>query len=293
LRNLGAKFNIELNEGTTDNEGEYRSFRGAIYRNIKTGNLEILQYLNQIEIFDDYENDQYTIGAAQFGYLDILIWLRSKGFAWNQRVMTNAIQFGYFEIAKWAHDNGLELNRPGVRVTNPGPYLALKGHYYDIFFWLIENHVQMSTSVLYQALVNSDFKLAEWILDQWTTPIPLSGKDYLAACENGDRRVIEWLDQYKIPGPRIYPSSVATNGEFEIIKELIERTDKPKSKFNLFSLLIGNYFEILKYLVDQTKVTSFPDREQRQLIKKFAYRFVNNRLQMLKPEEYKIIIFIL
>jgi hypothetical protein len=55
--------------------------------------------------------DLYCLEAVQQGNLDQLIWLRSEGFSWDERVCLEAVKHQQKEIIAWLSDHECPCRR--------------------------------------------------------------------------------------------------------------------------------------------------------------------------------------
>ena len=87
----------------------------------KGGSLEIMEFLwnlpvnaeYAIEMDDCFYNSECTQAAAMGGHLEVLKWLRSKGFPLDEETVTAAAKGGHLDVMQWAIDSGCpyEVNR--------------------------------------------------------------------------------------------------------------------------------------------------------------------------------------
>ena len=81
---------------------------------VETGNLNIIEYLYDICTHDlsfPWRHSNCCTLAAKKGYIDVLIWLRTRYISWNIDTILVAIENNNYNIAKWAVENGCYISR--------------------------------------------------------------------------------------------------------------------------------------------------------------------------------------
>ena len=64
-------------------------------------------------------------GAAAGGHLEILKWLKSEGFPWDERACKRAAQHGHFEILKWLRSEGCPWDASACSRAAAGGHLEV------------------------------------------------------------------------------------------------------------------------------------------------------------------------
>lgn len=107
---------------------ETNSFRELSYLAIRGGHLLLLQWLltNGYPYYPIISRE-----AARYGQTEILKWLHFT-FGLDDKICATAAQYGQFTIIKWAYGLGYALSKEVL-------LHAMKGSYYEVMDWAIEN----------------------------------------------------------------------------------------------------------------------------------------------------------
>ena len=107
---------------------------------IDFGHVEIIDWLWPIEKLVNrykFENSTFDLGsnyckrAARYGYLEVLRWLRSRGFDWGD-VCEEAAKHRHLDVIKWARENGCPWSKQMYAY-------ALIGGNQEVINWCEEN----------------------------------------------------------------------------------------------------------------------------------------------------------
>jgi ankyrin repeat protein len=173
-----------------------------------------------------------TVGAAKYGYLDVLIYLRSLGskIKWTSFGYTEldaSIENSHIEVAKFLWDIG-------IRYTRTSAYLAAKNGRLDIFTWIYEkdNEIRQTNCywdksfafAMYHAAQKGHLHIIRWLHENCDFQI----KDHVIreAAGNGHFECVRWFVDNKYPIEYDALASAARNGHFEIARYLLDEYEK-------------------------------------------------------------------
>ena len=93
---------------------DIRTYLGAA----KAGHVHILQWVHSIyrktkgdKGYDWCLKQILCLHAAKCGHLEALMWLRRRGFSWDEQACEYAAKNGYLEVLKWLRQNGCPWNK--------------------------------------------------------------------------------------------------------------------------------------------------------------------------------------
>lgn len=178
----------------------------------KTGNLEMLQWLNRIfpdninhEVLElatksgNIEMFEWVIGlycpdkntniinyAASSGNLDFVKHIISLGFKVDYGAMDKAAQKGHLSIVKWLHDSGYDCSRNAMN------WAAKLGHL-NVVKWLYENRTEgCYYYAATDAAENDHFDIVKFIVDKY--PMVCHAAEILViSCKNGHNNIAKWI----------------------------------------------------------------------------------------------------
>lgn len=106
-------------------------------------------------------NEKICAAAARHGRLDILKWLRQKGFPWDDRTCVDAIRNNHFDVLKWAMKCGCPRN--------------------------------VYHNVIYVAILNGNPEIINWLHKK---RVPLNGNENLSKYKKLSQTMMPWCEQH-------------------------------------------------------------------------------------------------
>lgn len=191
----------------------------------EAGNIDLFQY-----IFDAFCSSSYTerdfspcYYAAKGGSLDMLQYLRSKGFPWDEDICNVAAQKGHFSIVKWALQNGCPFSGyvyADVIKSKSSNTLEMMNWLYDRGYPIDRklDHDRSPAHLMVKYAIESSYpqskQILDWLLQRkcsWHFELdiskisletlqyihakgyPLDSTMYRVAAERDNLPIVEWL----------------------------------------------------------------------------------------------------
>ena len=178
------------------------------------------------------------IEAARYGHLDILQWLKSQGYEWNQWTLSEAAKHGHFEIVIYLYENGCQWNFGTL------PYAAAGGHF-EIILYLHEKGCPLDSWTFANAVVNGNLEILHWLHDR-NCPTDSTACEH--AAKNGRLDILKWLRlEVNCPWNEGACIEAVQNKHFEILKWLHDN-GCPWNKYCCHYAAENGDLEVLKYL---------------------------------------------
>lgn len=119
---------------------------------INTQDKEVLLYLR------DHESNPRVCGyVAKSGNLDLIIWTREVGFAWNySRCCSIAAKWGHIEVLEWALRENLFSSNGVVSIS------AVMGGRIEVLKWLEQNNIKIHKKAHQTAINCGNKEIIEW-----------------------------------------------------------------------------------------------------------------------------------
>lgn len=141
--------------------------------------------------WNDFPKDKCCFIAAQYGWLDLLIWCHENEYYWNSRVYFVAIQNGHLEIVKYAYQHGCEWHK----------FASLFSVQYgqlEILKWIYDNNIECdeetysyaNNNIYYISMVNRGENKSDIIIIE-----PLYYKYSLEMRESSNEKILEWMKE--------------------------------------------------------------------------------------------------
>lgn len=166
-------------------------------------------------------------GAALEGYLNVLVWLRTLNYKYDNLTTSVAAKRGHLGVLKWLVANGCPWS-----VTTASK--AAKNGYLDILKWIKVRGIHYSAySIIHGALLGGHLHILSWAFleNNWEL------KNYISfsASQNGHMHVIKWLREHNYPlDLPVIVVNMAKHGNLEWLEEVISKLEGPVSYPQLF-----------------------------------------------------------
>jgi hypothetical protein len=188
------------------------------------------------ELITDVEVDLVALAAGK-GFLEVVKWLREKGWAWEEEAMRTAIRSGHLDLLRWAKEVGLFIpedldcriitdfveagnldllrwlvreNGREINFLDYGPVAARQGHLH-VLKWLWEENQAEDK----EERVRRDKEEREEGREEGDGASE-EGEDRYIAC-------VDFLDQRGfLEDTRYFCQHAAVHGRFEVVKRLLE-----------------------------------------------------------------------
>lgn len=148
------------------------------------GQIHVLGWIQ-----DNYKtplNEWTCIGAARYGQLATLKWLRAHSCEWNVWCIVNAAIGGHLKLIQWARANGCKWNRMAVM------WAARNGHM-DVLVWLCESGCNWDERACMYAARGGHLEVLEWLRGGPCGVCPWKSETCWAAAMSGHLNVLKWL----------------------------------------------------------------------------------------------------
>ena len=120
------------------------------------GNIEILEWLYEEGPFLDIQ--AIGIKAIQSGQLDVLKWLRAKGWTLFGYETKEAADSGRIDVMQWVLENGGKLEEQTMTIA------ALKGHF-GLVQWLRANGCPWDETTTTETAYHGKFEMFKWLFE--------------------------------------------------------------------------------------------------------------------------------
>ena len=148
------------------------------------GCLSTLKHLHRQGRLQGKENEVFNT-ASQGGHLEVLKWLRSVGFQWNERICAFAAMGGHLEELKWLRANGCPWDEETCEFAATGG----TGGHLEVLQWARANGCQWGTSTCVFAAMRGHLDVLQWARANGCPWISLT---CTAAAEGGHLEVMQW-----------------------------------------------------------------------------------------------------
>lgn len=177
----------------------------------KYGSLELIIHLNKILFFINIKIIKYF---AQYGRLEIMMWLYEQGFLWDENnssetAIHSNLEFTLFKIHKAKRGN---WNEDICAVA------AKYGHL-DLIRWCEENGSTITNKISHKASRHGHFEILEWVKDN---DHPWDEVCCNKAARSGNSDILKWLYSNGCPWDNSTCEAAAAGGHVEILKWAVE-----------------------------------------------------------------------
>jgi len=185
---------------------------GILDAGIRSGNLELVNYLHDKGCPLDIDAFTTIIIAAEIGNVEILQYLRDIGYSWNANACGSAAKNGHMDVLKYLHENGCPWDSTTCSDCTKGGHL-------EILKWLHKNN-------------------CPW--DEWSCA---------SAAYHNQFEILKYLHEHNCPWDDKSTNMAAGKGHMEILKYLIDHKC-PMTKMVCWNAVKDNQLEALKYILD-------------------------------------------
>ena len=244
----------------------YNVFSSAAYR----GHLEVIKYLRSESYFWD-EGTCYF--AAAGGHLEVLQWVRANGCPWNENTLHAALKNNHLEVYKWAKDNGCPTDDSICWAAAKIGNLELVRETY---------RRTCRRMVCNWAAKGGHMDILNYLRERgcvWDETVT-SG-----AAKGGHFELLKWLRQEDCPWDKYTVRNAAKNGHLNILKWALENGCS-EGKGMYTAAAKGRRIEILDWLWNNG-YRSFTQSC-------YKYAIINRQIELIKwlhehdcPEEWK------
>lgn len=227
----------------------------AVNAAAKNGHIDIIKYLYYLDPKRKIYNKYAINYAARGGLLDIIIFIHTTnneniancnyGRVCSKNAMDNAALIGNLNIIKWLHKNRTE------GCSKNAFYNACKNGHYDVAEWLIINkreYCAYTSRNIDNAAANGNLKIIE-LLDHYKISLPSKRAMNLAA-EKGYLLVVQYLHKnHNDVGCDTYAmDNAAKNGYLYMVLWLHENRNEGCSKKAMDMAAKNGCLHIIKWL---------------------------------------------
>ena len=221
-------------------------------------------HLSALKLFTQESGKRYlTTGlfcyAAEGGQLDVVVWLKSEGCAWDNKMCVVAAQEGHLDLLKYARAHGCPCDEwicasaakggqlhDDCQWPTPGQLLSLvaagEGQF-KVLKWLTEERLCIleEQTFAYAASAGS-MEMLRWLKDQecpW---------DSLACNGAASLEVLQWLRSNGCPWDGYTIEFSAARGQLEQLKWAHEQGGAPLCLDTFIEAAAGGHIEVLSWL---------------------------------------------
>lgn len=224
---------------------------------IEAGNIRFL------ELLQPDPHTYLTKFAARHGQLEVLKWLRSRGYPWNSHVCDEAAANDHLELLKWARDRECPWNaNTCISAAQNGRLEILKwlheqkcpwgestctkaalGGYLETLKWLKEQGCPWDTSTCSHAAYNGHLELLQWARGQ---ACPWDSWTITRATQGGHLHVLKWAIEQGCALPADICTTAAEHGHLEIL-QMLRRQGCTWDELTCAYAAQGGFLEIIQF----------------------------------------------
>ena len=150
------------------------------------GYLAVLRYAMENGCFSSSDiATQLMTRAMESGNLDMLKYLKEKGYPWPSGFYEKAAARGYLDILKWLHQNGCPCP------TTPASFAAATNGHLSVLLWLYTEHgMKLNTGHFEAAAEGGHVEVLTWLKEngcQW------KARACAKAAGAGKKEALQWL----------------------------------------------------------------------------------------------------
>lgn len=154
------------------------------------GNFDLLKWYYHQNYNEDLKKNAITCSLASGeGNLEILKWLRKKGFAWDEETCTLAAYKGNLECLKWARENGCPWNNKTINIA------AKRGNF-ECLKWAYENDLKFDINIFENAIEGGNLDCVKWLKSKRECSKGMS--PCFTAARHGQLEILKWLKKRRI-----------------------------------------------------------------------------------------------
>lgn len=171
-----------------------------------SGHLDLLQRLH--DRIGYTQSDLPCNSAAYGGQLEVLRWLRQKGFYLTATAMVWAAKRGHLDVIRWLYANGC---LPHTAVSA----LAAEGGHLSVLQWLHEHKIAFSDDICSKAARAGRIDMIGWLRACGHT---WGASTCEAAARNGHLRLLQWLHREGCPWTEWACEGAALGGHISVLR---------------------------------------------------------------------------
>jgi len=127
-------------------------YRTQIRDAVANNNIDMVKFLRSHNFPWD---ERVCATAAQHGHLHILQWAHENGCPWDEKVCANAAYKGHLHVLQWAHDKGCPLSRTLCAAAADGGQL-------NTLQWAHEHGCPWDTWTCFTAAIGGHLEVLQW-----------------------------------------------------------------------------------------------------------------------------------
>ena len=121
---------------------------------------DVSKLVGKVKDLDAFGESVIITNSINGGYLNLLIWARSKNRFRNDDTCVMAIRKGHFELLKWAYEKDA-CSLGGYRACDS----AACGGYFDILKWLRDRECEWGSWTCTSAAIGGHLEILKWCRD--------------------------------------------------------------------------------------------------------------------------------
>jgi hypothetical protein len=208
------------------------------------GQKEVIEWSSEIPSRVQYPGNtqkEATRGAATGGHLELLKYLREKGYEWDESTCAYAASEGHVHVLEYLRTNGCPWS------SHLCLHFAAAGNHLDTLKWLREHGCPWDSNLTAVAAENGHFEMLKWLHEHGC---PWDEDTLSSAVVNGRLDMIKWLRENGCPWNEAATAVAAGCGQLETLIWLHEN-GCPMSANACSEAVENESLECLKYLVDK------------------------------------------
>ena len=149
---------------------------------IRKGHIDMIKKFHN----KNYEMPYACTIAAESNQFEILKWLRSKNYPWNENVCYAAAKSKNFDILKWLYENGCPWDEEAL-------YMVAYSGNLEILKWLYDSKYPFDKFIMLWAAESGNLDMVKYL---YHNNFLISSDIYCKAVKSGNLKLIEWINQY-------------------------------------------------------------------------------------------------
>ncbi|KAL6055429.1 valine--tRNA ligase [Balamuthia mandrillaris] len=170
------------------------------------GGTDVLEYL--LEHIKKKPTKGMATGAARYGQLATLKWLKEHGSPWSADACTAAARNGHLEALKWLSANDCPWNSEACAS-------AARGGHLEVLKWLRQNRCQWSVKTCAKAARGGHLEVLQWARGKGCS---WNKKTCAAAAKGGHLKVLQWARGQGCEWDKETFVNAAANGHLHVLQ---------------------------------------------------------------------------
>ncbi len=200
----------------------------ASFWSLKCGaSMPIIQKLNEQQSFWEQDDLEY---AAEQGRVDVLQFMRERGFYTDERVLHTAVRFNQVEVAKYLLDNDTPIDKTPIE-WGFGPYIID-----ELKMRSLEVAISSDNLPMVKVLRTADF--------------PFIDDSFTFACDNENIQMMEYLVEEDCRIPMGLFAESVSNQDYFTLDFLISK-GLLREEWDLWSCVVDGDEGMVRYLISK------------------------------------------